>query len=151
MEQSVSETKILSYSHLKEVAKEKMSIVRLFVNCNEVWLPVCQGRIKLFQIDPDDTLRQIHKVKHLKDAVDGLYILLETDELVQSSAEEETYSFFRKMIMCREFNTPSIIFFYDISKSLKLDYDLTSKIIRAHFPVEALQRVQHSICYKLYV
>lgn len=58
-------SKILSYNHFKQIAKEKMSVVKVFVNYNGVWLATCRGKIKFFQIDNTECLKEILEVEEI--------------------------------------------------------------------------------------
>lgn len=126
-----STLQIYSYSKFKELADDRMSLVKIFVRKGEHWEPSGKGTIKYYQLQENTVLKEVKSIRELSTSIDNLYILIDSSE-VDDMTEEEKLNMrsFSRIIKMREFRVSSIVAFYDIKFGVEFECDIERKLTR---------------------
>lgn len=126
-EQSVNP--VYSYKKFKELADDRMSQVKIFVQPHEVWQPAGFGSIHLFQINICFNMIDIKEPSDFNPRIPNLYGLIETTDFQTiPNAEKKNLSTFKKILNTKNFKVDNVIMFYDFFMGTNFEYDIESFI-----------------------
>ena len=116
---------IYSYTKFKELADDRMSLVKIFVQRNETWQPAGKGTIKYYQLTDSSTLKEIKSVADLNRQTNNFFILIDGSEVDDVSSEEiDNLRNYRTVLKMRDFKNENILVFYDIMYGVDFDFDI---------------------------
>ncbi len=126
---------IYSYKKFKELADDRMSLVKIFVQRNDAWQPTGKGTIKYYQLHDSATLKEIKTTSDLSRPPNNFFILIDGSEVDDISDEElENLKCYRALLKMRDFKSENIFVFYDIMYGVDFDFDIESILNRkGHF------------------
>ena len=116
---------IYSYTKFKELADDRMSLVKIFVQRNETWQPAGKGTIKYYQLIDSSILKEIKSVADLNRQTNNFFILIDGSEVDDVSSEEiDNLRNYRTVLKMRDFKNENILVFYDIMYGVDFDFDI---------------------------
>ena len=131
MEESGPSMPIYSYKKFKEMADDRMSLVKIFVQENDSWKSSGKGTIKFYQLINSAILKEIKTVEDLDRATGNFFFLIDGSESEDITPEElENLRTYRPFLKMREFKSESIFVFYDIMFGIDFDFDIERSLKR---------------------
>ena len=126
---------IYSYKKFKELADDRMSLVKIFVQRNDTWQPAGKGTIKYYQLIDTATLKEVKTTTDLNRQTNNFFLLIDGSEVEDITSEElENLQCYRTLLKMRDFKSENIFAFYDIMYGVDFDFDIERSINRkSHF------------------
>ena len=135
MDESSHNMLVYSYKKFKELADDRMSLVKIFVQRNDTWQPAGKGTIKYYQLVDATTLKEIKLTSDLNRETGNFFLLIDGSEVEDISEEElENLRSYRTLLKMRDFKSENIFAFYDVMYGVEFDFDIERSINRqSHF------------------
>ena len=122
---------VYSYLKFKEMAEDRMSQVKIFVQNSEDWESSGFGMLHFFQIMPNNNRKELMSIVDLDGSVRNLFAAIEIIDS-NSFSEAEIASLKRNYMILNIKNVrlDNVIVFYDLFNGADYDFDFNSKIRR---------------------
>ena len=138
MESAAQLTPVYSYQKFKELADDRMSQVKVFIQTAESWESAGSGTIQFFQVDPGNAMREVKTACDFSPQVGNFYLLIETADPGEISLQEKQTLFKnREVFKSKEINSSNVIVFYDLFVGFEFEYDIERYFIRKSYQLGA--------------
>lgn len=125
MEETNEIQPVYSYKKFKELADDRMSQVKIFVQSNANWEPAGKGVIRYYQIFPEDKLQELKQFQDFNSSIRNFFIVIDSSEVDDLQAEEiKNIKRYSNILKTRQLKGDNIIAFYDITVANDFDFDL---------------------------
>jgi hypothetical protein len=122
---------IYSYKKFKELADDRMSLVKIFVQRNDTWQPAGKGTIKYYQLIDSATLKEIKSTSDINRLSGNFFLLIDGSDVEDITEEElENLRSYRTLLKMRDFKSDNIFVFYDIMFGTDFDFDIERELNR---------------------
>lgn len=134
MESSSHLTPVYSYQKFKELADDRMSQVKIFIQTNETWESAGSGTIQFFQIDLNNSLVEIKNGQDYDPELKNFNLLIESSDANEISASEREVLYRNSNIFfSQKINNKNVIVFYNLLAGMDFEYDIESDIKRKSY------------------
>ena len=131
MENTAQLTPVYSYQKFKELADDRMSQVKVFIQTAESWESAGAGTIQFFQVDPGNSMREVKTAQEFSPQIDNFYLLVETADSGDTNLQEKQTLFKnREIFKTKEINSANVIVFYDLFAGFEFEYDIERSLKR---------------------
>lgn len=118
---------VYSYLKFKELADDRMSQVRIYVQNSDEWESSGSGMLHFFQITPNNMMKEIISLADYDVSIKNLYMLIETSE--SQTFSEQEYSNLKKnhsILNSKILKINNLIAVYDLYNGSDFDNDIES-------------------------
>lgn len=127
MDEANANLPIYSYKKFKELADDRMALVKIFVQRNDNWEPSGKGTIKYYQMPDQTTLREVKSFSELSTEVTNFFFLIDGTEVDDVTPEEaDNLRCYQSLLKMRDFKSEHIVAFYDLMYGVDFEYDIDS-------------------------
>ena len=125
---------VYSYAKFKELADERMSQVKVYIQSGDNWESAGSGMIEFFQIENSRHMKEIKALEDFKRDNNNYYLAIESSNSNELTQEElKNLSAFRSVLKTKEVSSANVIAFYDLFGGHNFDFDIESKISRKSY------------------
>ena len=143
---------VYSYLKFKELADDRMSQVKIFIQNSEEWEPSGFGMLHFFQISPANTMKELPLLADFDSSIKNLYALIESSEVQNFSETEITNLRANSAILNpRNIKIQNVIAVYDFYNGLHFDFDFESSIKRKSDQLDSQKISKPASCNELRV
>ena len=140
MDEANANLPIYSYKKFKELADDRMALVKIFVQRNDNWEPSGKGTIKYYQMPDQTTLREVKSFSELSTEVTNFFFLIDGTEVDDVTPEEaDNLRCYQSLLKMRDFKSEHIVAFYDLMYGVDFEYDIDSWLNRKSYLVDSHQ------------
>lgn len=124
-------TPVYSYQKFKELADDRMSQVKIFIQTADSWESAGSGTIQFFQIEPTNCLKEIKTGEDFNPRIQNLYLLIEAADVNELALQErQTLHRNSDVFKTKDIGFNNVIVFYDLTLGIDFEYDIESSFIR---------------------
>jgi len=143
---------VYSYLKFKEMAEDRMSQVKIFVQNSEDWESSGFGMLHFFQINSNNNRKELIKLSDYDASIPNLFAAIEIVDI--SSFSESELAALKKnyhILNSRNVKLETIAVFYDFYNGTDYDFDFNSFVIRKSNQLASSQITKSSHCYVICV
>ena len=144
MENQVSFTPVYSYQKFKELADDRMSQVKIFIQNSENWESAGSGTLQFYQIDSgknssENMMREVKSAEDYNADLNNFYLIIDGPENMEVNPQEKkTQENNADVFFSKKINPNTIIVFYDIFEGNNFEYDIESYLRRESHQLDPL-------------
>lgn len=127
-------TPVYSYQKFKELADDRMSQVKIFIQTSESWESAGSGSIQFFQVEANNSMKEIKTGEDFNPNLQNFYLLIEAADVKELTAlERQTLLRNSDIFKTKEIGFQNIIVFYDMFHGVEFEYDIERILIRKSY------------------
>ena len=122
---------VYSYRKFKELADDRMSQVKIFIQHSDTWEASGSGMLHLFQLTSQNIIKELNHLADFDSNLKNLYALVEASE-VQLIPDQElsTLNLHFTLLNSKNLKINNVISFYDFCNGIEFEYDIESSFSR---------------------